>query len=146
MTLGKMSITWLVFMLGTNFWYQLIPLSMGYLPKTVSGGYRMLFQELVTKSVTWGGASAPDGPMLRLQPSITSPMVSEKSSKWNQTSFWVGRGDRHFILLGMRHSPPPSPLKSLPPLPNPWKRWKSRKSMKNISLAPCCCFQSILNS
>ena len=28
-----------------------------------------------------GGASARDGPILRLQPSITSPMVSEKSSK-----------------------------------------------------------------
>ena len=68
---------------------------------------------------------------LRLQPSITSPMVSEKSSKWNKTRFWVDRGDRDIILLGMRPPPPlPPPLKSLPPLPYPWKRWKSRKSMK----------------
>ena len=91
-----------------------------------------------------GGASAQDGPMLRLQPSITSPMVSEKSSKWNKTRFWVDRGDRDIILLAWGTTPPSPQIPSSATLP--MKKVKITKIHENFSLAPCCCFQSILNS
>ena len=81
MTLSKMCITRLVCMLGTGFWYQLIPLSMGYLPKTASGGYRILFQEQVTKSVTWGGGFRAGRANVEIATFNNIPHGIEKSSK-----------------------------------------------------------------